>query len=226
MQQTSATRTTPGEDDANKASKVETSIKALDKEVEKIIDIKILSDKTEKRAGQEISAGVPGSVMSDSEKAGTANTTLEDGELGVIVAPMKKEESKDTSANQIEARILGHGVEEGRGTKMSGYNAEQPAEILSVKAREHNLKTMTFENSMKVLSEKVEEHQVNKRKILGIEAEESATKTTPEIGEEGFEGPPCRQSLEEKETASKVDDEDSGQTKIKEFERFRYADKT
>ena len=60
---------------------------------------KILSAKAETRAGQGISAGVPGSVMSDPEKAGTVKKTLEDGELGDIVAPVKKEASEETSEN-------------------------------------------------------------------------------------------------------------------------------
>ena len=107
--------------------------------------VETLSAKAKTRAGQGISAGILGSVMSDPEKAGTVNTTLEDGGLRKIVAPGIREASEETSQSsektsddETKARILGAKAEGRKETKMSGYNAEQPANILSEKAREHN----------------------------------------------------------------------------------------
>ena len=63
----------------------EDDVKILSVKAEKRNDVEILSAKAKTRAGQGISAGVPGSVMSDPEQAGTVEKPLEDGELGDIV---------------------------------------------------------------------------------------------------------------------------------------------
>ena len=89
--------------------------------------------------------------MSDPEKAGTVEKPLEDGELGDIEAPVKKEASEETSEDEIKARILGDRAEEGKETKMSGYSTKQMVKILSDKAEEKDKK------KMKILSEKAEE---------------------------------------------------------------------
>ena len=87
------------------------------------------------RAGQLATADAAGSVMNDPEKAGTVNTTLEDGELRVIVAPVKKEASEETPNDKTKARILGtRAAEEGRDRKMSGYKIKQMITSLSEKA--------------------------------------------------------------------------------------------
>ena len=131
-------------DDASDASKDD--IKILDDKVEDEDDIESLSTKAEIRARQGTNAWVPDPVMNDLEKVGTVNTTLEDGELKVIVAP-EEEESKDTSANQIKTRILGPRIEEGRDQKMSGYRIKQLITSLSDKADDA---------TTEVLSEKAE----------------------------------------------------------------------
>ena len=66
---------------------IEASIKALDREVERIVDTKILSAEAETGAVQGTSAGVLDSVKSDPEKSGTVAKTLEDGGLGRFIAP-------------------------------------------------------------------------------------------------------------------------------------------
>ena len=83
---------------------------------------------------QGTSRRVPESVMNDPEKAGTVNTTLEDGELRVIVAPEEKEASEETFNDKTKARILGPRAEEERDRKMSGYKIKQMITSLSEKA--------------------------------------------------------------------------------------------
>ena len=75
------------------------------------------------------------------------NTTLEDGELRVIVAP-ENEASERTSTDKIKAAILGPRAEEGRDRKMSGYRIKQLITSLSEKANDA---------TTKVLSEKADE---------------------------------------------------------------------
>ena len=59
-----------------------------------------------RRAGRQVVANAVDPVKSDPEKAGTVNTTLEDGELRVIVAP-ENEASERTPIDKIKAGILG-----------------------------------------------------------------------------------------------------------------------
>ena len=74
------------------------------------------------------------------------NTTLEDGELRVIVAP-ENEASEETSIDKIKAGILGPRAEEGRDQKMSSYKIKQLITSLSDKADDA---------TTEVLSEKAE----------------------------------------------------------------------
>ena len=105
------------EDDANDTSE---NVKSLSKEVEEDDD-ETLSDKAENRAGRQVIASAVDPVKSDLEKAGTVNTTLEDGVLKAIVAPENEEDSEDTSINKTKARILGPRAEEGKEASKSGY---------------------------------------------------------------------------------------------------------
>ena len=165
------------EDDAIDASD---DVKDLDKDVEDEDDIETLGNKAENRAVQLASRRAAKSVKNELEQTGTVNTTLGDGSFKKIVAPEKKEASKETSPTKIKARILGEKAEEGRGQEMPGYTAEQPAASLSDKAevpqnQEEDLSNKAREaleknDDIKALSAKTEED--NDVEALGNEAEE------------------------------------------------------
>ena len=123
-----------------------------------------------RRAGRQVVANAVDPVKSDPEKAGTVNTTLEDGELRVIVAPEKKEASKETSNDKIKAGILGPRAEEGRDRKMSGYKIKQMITSLSEKA--DDAKT-------DVLSEKADEPEEECIKIEKLDKNDKDDELTP-----------------------------------------------
>ena len=117
--------------DANDASKEQNDTETLGREVEKNETIKTLSAKAKNRAGRRVSADAVESVMNDPKKARAAKRTLEDRELGRFVAPEKKE----TSANKIKARILGHRTEGRRDAKKPGYKTNRWSKCLATKLR-------------------------------------------------------------------------------------------
>ena len=114
--------------------------------------------------------------MSDPEKARTVDEPLEDGELGEIVAPVKKEASEETSNDEIKARILGNKTEEGKETEKSCYKIKQmitslsekaddaKTEILSEKAEESN------ENDDKDTSDKDDDDDLQTLRLIALES--------------------------------------------------------
>ena len=122
--------------------------------------------------------------MSDSEKAGTVKP-LEDGVLREIVAPEVMEDFKNTPENENKARILGHRVREVKRTKMSGYPAEQPATILSDKAREPQkqveipsakVEEILEKNDVKEASEDEEDDELMPSRLIALERIENHAK--------------------------------------------------
>ena len=115
--------------DANDASE---DVKTHSKEVGES-DVETLTKKAKIRTEQLVIARAAESVKSDPGKAGTANTTLEDGESRKIVAP-ESEATEKASIKKFKARILGKKAEEGRDQEMSSYKTKQLVTSLSEKA--------------------------------------------------------------------------------------------
>ena len=158
-------------------NKTKEDVKDLNKEIRRIKDVEILSVKADTRAVQGISAGVPDSITSDPEIARVARKMLEDRRLGRIIAPGKIEGSRETSEDKIKAEILDVKVREGIEAKVPGYNAEQPATILSDKVEKPNTESKQFKIHEKILSGQAEELKDQammseiKIKILSAKAE-------------------------------------------------------
>ena len=196
-------------------------------------DVETLSNKVENRAVQGTSARVLESVRSDFEEAGTANATLEDGELKEVVAPVKKEASEETSPMKTKARIHGDKADEGTNQEMLGYMTKQLVASLSEKANDATIgalsekvknatttenlsnKAKEFQNQEETLNDKIEEiHGRNDIRKASEDEEDD------ELLPSQLAAPECMKShVEQKETRTvikfKIKDLDEGLNKTK-----------